>query len=44
MSLAKAELFFLALILVRAFYCLRTPPRNTYTNKEQSNDNVSSKA
>jgi hypothetical protein len=43
MSLAKVEFFILALILVRAFYCLRIPARDNYTTERTSNDNLPGK-
>jgi hypothetical protein len=43
MSLAKAELIVLALILVRAFICLRIPARDNYTTERTSNDHLPGK-
>jgi hypothetical protein len=43
MTLLRAELLVLALILVRAFICLRIPARDNYTTERTSNDNLSGK-
>jgi hypothetical protein len=44
MNLATAEHLAFALILVRAFLCLRTPPRDTYTTERSKYDNLPNKA